>query len=315
MSAIDPQTQDVGQDSVYGYIPTDWICIIFVTLFSLATFVHGGLAIRYRLWWMFPTVIIAGIGEMLGWAARLWSSQDINNFNPFLMQITTTIISPTPLVAANFIILGALIKYLGPQYSRISPKWYMIIFCSADFVSLIIQAIGGATASQAFQSNKDPNPGGNIMLAGIVVQMVAISIYVTLATEFLIRHERKHPVHGREAAATPEIFKVPARNVKLMLIGLSASTIFIFIRAVYRTIELSDGWTGTIIHTQVLFNALDGAMITLAIYTMLFFHPGVLLLPLLKNPHGARGADTAQRTSQELEGGKATPVEMAVIEP
>ena len=69
----------------------------------------------------------------------------------------------------------------------------------------------------------------------------------------------------------------------------------------YRTIELADGWNGRIISTQVLFSAflpsqsfceltendtflsffftdvLDGAMITLAMYTMNFAHPGLLL--------------------------------------
>jgi hypothetical protein len=32
------------------------------------------------------------------------------------------IIAPTPLVAANFIILGRIIRRLGPQYSRLTPR-------------------------------------------------------------------------------------------------------------------------------------------------------------------------------------------------
>lgn len=38
-------------------------------------------------------------------------------------RISTTIIAPTPLVAANFVILGELIRRMGPQYSRLSPMW------------------------------------------------------------------------------------------------------------------------------------------------------------------------------------------------
>ena len=62
----------------------------------------------------------------------------------------------------------------------------------------------------------------------------------------------------------------------------------------YRTIELADGWNGRIISTQVYFSGLDltylvnailiiltdvldGAMVTLAIYTLNFAHPGFLL--------------------------------------
>lgn len=45
-------------------------------------------------------------------------------------RIVATIIAPTPLVAANFVILGLVINRLGSCYSRISPKWYTIVFCS-----------------------------------------------------------------------------------------------------------------------------------------------------------------------------------------
>lgn len=38
-------------------------------------------------------------------------------------RISTTIIAPTPLVAANFTLLGRIIALLGPQYSRLSARW------------------------------------------------------------------------------------------------------------------------------------------------------------------------------------------------
>lgn len=40
-------------------------------------------------------------------------------------RITMTIIAPTPLVAANFVILGRIIGILGTQYSRLGPKLCM----------------------------------------------------------------------------------------------------------------------------------------------------------------------------------------------
>lgn len=42
--------------------------------------------------------------------------------------------------------------------------------------------------------------------------------------------------------------------------------------------ELLDGWTGTIIREQPLFNLLDGMMIVLALITINFIHPGPLLV-------------------------------------
>lgn len=46
------------------------------------------------------------------------------------------------------------------------------------------------------------------------------------------------------------------RNMKVLICALVFNTTCLFIRAVYRVIELSDGWTGRIIHTQVYFSAL-----------------------------------------------------------
>jgi hypothetical protein len=39
-----------------------------------------------------------------------------------------------------------------------------------------------------------------------------------------------------------------------MVAGLAFSTLVIFIRSIYRTIELTDGWRGRIIQTQLYFS-------------------------------------------------------------
>ncbi|OSX62459.1 hypothetical protein POSPLADRAFT_1046756 [Postia placenta MAD-698-R-SB12] len=269
----------------YGYVPTEWICILFIVLFSLSAIVHAGQATYTRLFWLFPTICTAGILEIVGWSGRLWSSKNILAKSPYLMQIVTTIIAPTFLVAANFVILGQMIRRLGQCYSRISAKWYTIIFCSFDAIALIIQAVGGATAATAVDQNKNPNKrethadtqGGHIMLIGIVIQMFGITVYMALAAEFILRYLYDRPV--RASGDRPLAAFSFDRKHKLMLAGLTFSSICIYIRSVYRTIELANGWTGYIIHTQRYFDWLDGGMITLAMFTVNFFHPGFLLGP------------------------------------
>lgn len=51
----------------------------------------------------------------------------------------------------------------------------------------------------------------------------------------------------------------------------------VHLSSIYHIIELSTGWHGRIIQTEVYFNVLDGAMVILAIFTMNFAHPGRLL--------------------------------------
>ncbi|RDB16093.1 Uncharacterized protein C17G6.02c [Hypsizygus marmoreus] len=233
---------------------------MFLVLFSMSTIAHTGQATYSRMWWLLPTVTFCGILEILGWAARVWSSISPLLDTPFTIQITATIIGPTPLLAANFVILGKIIEHLGPTYSRLSPKWYAIVFCTGDVVSLVIQAIGGGLASSASENNEDPTLGGNIILAGISIQMAMISLYALCAIEFFVRYFKYAPV--RQLSFT---------------VGVSSPYDVPFLRAVYRTIELSDGWDGRIISTQVYFNVLDGAMIVLAMYTLNFAHPAYLL--------------------------------------
>ncbi|PIL26020.1 transporter [Ganoderma sinense ZZ0214-1] len=259
----------------YGYVPTEWICILFIALFAVSTIAHTVQAAHSRLWWLFLTAFMAGIGEILGWSARLWSSQNVYLRDPYIMQITTTIIAPTPLIAANFIILGQIIRRMGQKYSRVSARWYTIIFCTADIIALVIQALGGGSASTAIQNGRNPDTGGYIMLAGVSFQMAALVIYVVLASEFILRYAYDHPFprYGESTVAR----RRTDNKTKLMVLGLVLEAVFLFIRGIYRVVELSNGWTGKIITTEWLFVVFDGTMIVLAMLTINIFHPALLL--------------------------------------
>jgi len=284
----------------YHYIPTEYACAIFVTLYSISTLLHLFQSVKARLWWLLPTTVFAGVAEILGWSARLWSSKNPHILIPYEIQLTATILAPTPLVAANFIILGKIISRLGPRYSRLSPKLYTLVFCAFDVICLIVQAIGGASAASAVGKLQSPNNGGNIMLGGIVAQMISITVYVACAGEFFLRYFSDSPVRKVSPVDSTGTAggNVIDPNMKLMIIALIFDTTCIFIRSVYRTIELANGFTGRIISTQVYFNVLDGAMITLAIFTLNIAHPGLLL----KDPRAPSKAIVDQEQELDLEG-------------
>ncbi|KAJ3819839.1 RTA1 like protein [Lentinula raphanica] len=295
----------------YNYTPTEYVTIIFLVLFSVSLALHTGQAIYFRMWWAIPTMIFSGLLEVMGWSARFWSSQSPSLLSPYEMQLTCTILAPTPLLAGNFIILGSIIQQLGPKYSRISPWWYTIIFCSFDMISLLVQAVGGGMAATAVGKLQDPTPGGHIMLGGIAFQMATITVYILCALEFFFRYLGDKPLKRTQNSSSEskgqcfldhDIFEKKSSvsdslptlcdaqdhgdadrrgsmntKLRIMTIALALSTVLIFIRAIYRTIELTDGWSGRIISTQLYFNVLDGGMIVAAIYTMNIAHPGLLL--------------------------------------
>lgn len=100
--------------------------------------------------------------ELIGWASRTWAAKCPYNRDAFLSQIVTLIIAPVFFSAALYVLLGKLIRDLGRASSILSAKWYTIIFCTCDVVSLIIQAVGGAMASMA-DTNEQQDRGTNIM--------------------------------------------------------------------------------------------------------------------------------------------------------
>ncbi|CAE6413256.1 putative protein C17G6,02c [Schizosaccharomyces pombe 972h-] [Rhizoctonia solani] len=267
-----------GNDLPFNYVPTGWIGITFLALFGVTTAGHLLQALLLRTMYMLPTLVLCGICELLGWAGRYWGHVNPQNGDAFMMQITTTIIAPSFMTAAMFLILPKIISELGMEYSRMPPRLYSIVFISADVTALVIQAVGGAMASIA-DTLDGAERGGRIMLGGIIIQLVAVVLYTLLAIEFVVRFSLDRPARLKSASEQRKHagwIDVP-RGAVLMLIGLAIATLFIIIRSIYRTIELTDGWNGTIISTEKWFNWFDGAPIVVAMFTFNLFHPGFFL--------------------------------------
>ncbi|TFK26902.1 RTA1 like protein, partial [Coprinopsis marcescibilis] len=258
----------------HGYIPNQRSALIFLSLFALSTLLHTGQLVKKRTWFMIQTVVFCGVLETVGWASRLWMHHDPYSEISFNLQIVTLIIAPTPLLAANFVVFGRIITRLGYNYSRMRPRMYTIVFVSCDVLSLVVQAAGGAMAASA-EDLEGANMGANIMLGGIVFQLFVIVVYTVLALEYFVRYIQDRPT-SNNAPQIPEE-KALTKKIKIMLLAMAFNTICLFIRAIYRTIELAEGWRGRIIQTEIYFDVLDGAMIVLAIYTFNFAHPGWML--------------------------------------
>ncbi|KAF7321537.1 RTA1-like protein [Mycena kentingensis (nom. inval.)] len=283
---------DPSQIIPYGHIPHSGIAILFLTLFGISTIAHFAQAVHFRMWWLIPTACLCGIGEIIGWSGRYWSSQNPTASDPFMIQITCTIISPTPLIAVSFVLLSRLIERLGSCYSRLSPKAYTIIFVSSDITALFIQGAGGGIAASS-ETESGNQLGSNVMLAGIVVQFVALCAYIACGADFLRNYLTQRPVRAGQ-----ERGEFTAR-LKILVYALGFSTTVLFIRSVYRIVELADGWTGSIITTEAYFNALDGGMVVLAIYTLNIAHPGVML---------AAGKGSPDYIMQHLAGRSSTSI-------
>jgi len=255
----------------YGYKPSLAAGIAFCVLFTVTMTVHVAQAWYKKRWWCL-LFAIGALTELLGWAGRTWSAECPSNLNAFLMQITTLIIAPTFFTAAIYVILGRLIVIMGKETSPISATTYLWIFCGCDLISLVVQAVGGSMASQAAAATppRKSETGTNIMVGGIVFQMASITVFVFLFLEFL-RRTRK-----QRRSITAKIY---------LLVGASAfSCLMIYIRSIYRTVELLQGWSGYLITHEGYFIGLDAVLMFLAVVVFNFIHPG-WFLPTLAEQH------------------------------
>lgn len=76
------------RQTLYGYVPTEWVCALFIALFGFSTFIHIAQAAKvrtlddnswfmlnviyqYKLWWLYPTIVVGGVCEVLGWVGTM----------------------------------------------------------------------------------------------------------------------------------------------------------------------------------------------------------------------------------------------------
>ncbi|KAL4080107.1 RTA1 like protein-domain-containing protein [Scleroderma yunnanense] len=247
---------------------------------TLGIVIHVWQSIKFRMWWALPTLVVSGTLEILGWSSRLWLSKSPLALTPYEIQLVGTILGPTPLVAATFVILGKIINTLGSQYSRLSSKLYTILFLSVDCVCLIIQGVGGAIAANAVSQGMDPGRGGNIMLGGIVTQMVCILFFVGCGVEFFVRVHSRTPVRILAAPTTLKRGGLSLRdiNMKTMIATLGFMTMCFLVRS----ISVCDGYLLALILLTIFIDVCDGGMIVLAMYALNIAHPGFLLRKRLR---------------------------------
>lgn len=268
--------------------------IFFLAAFVVAFVAHFALMIPLRYWY-FSTALYLGCGcEFAGYIGRVASVGDYSNVNTFLLQFICLTLAPAFIAGGVYYLIGYLCLVYGPHFSPLRPRWYSYIFICCDVLSLVIQALGGGIAAVALNEHKSSDTGTHIMLAGIAFQVVSMSLFIVLYFWFLYR------VHfGLEekpyAPTLKNWWTVVIMNLKIEELdhmwdpntsyvrrrkwfrynqfAILFSILFVYIRCVYRVVELAQGWTGYLITHEEYVLTLDGMMILLASFTLLFLHP------------------------------------------
>ncbi|KZF23050.1 parasitic phase-specific protein PSP-1 [Xylona heveae TC161] len=262
--------------SYYNYLPSRAANGVFDGLFALSLGLYISQAIISRSFIGFSIAMICGcILEVLGYVGRLMSNSNPFNENGFLMQIVCLTIAPAFLAAGIYLCLSRIVHIFGAENSRLKPRSYPRIFIPCDVISLVLQAIGGGTASSESHQHKSTKTGDHIMLAGLAFQVFTLALFIVLCTDFAIRTLGRMRRLGSAEALDPTHARLRGSwKFRGFLVALALSTLCIFIRSIYRVAELAEGWEGALIKNQNLFIGFEGAIISLAVLVLNVFHPG-----------------------------------------
>jgi hypothetical protein len=261
--------------SLYGgLIPSHSANLAGIILYAIAWAYHTVVGIYYKQWWFFIAWFIGCGLETAGYVGRFESSTDITNMNDFLVQIICLTLAPAFFMGGVYYLLAKLAMVYGPEFSLLKPMHYSLIFIICDLISIVIQAAGGGLAAIAVENNKNTAPGTHVMVAGMAFQVCSMVTFILLFGHFMYR------VYTNEGKRqfNPDYTHLRSKlSFRLLPFAMSWCVLCVFIRCVYRVIELSEGWTGFLIVNERFFLVLDGLFIYLGVLGLSFVHPGFAL--------------------------------------
>lgn len=116
----------------------------------------------------------------------------------------------------------------SPSYSIIRPTWLTKLFVGGDILCFVVQG-GGAGILVASNDAAGFKRGENIILGGLILQLVIFGVFVIVAW---VWHRR---LSARPTAASADV------SWKKLIIILYAASICIAVRNIFRAVEYAMG--------------------------------------------------------------------------
>ncbi|KAK9419701.1 putative Sphingoid long-chain base transporter RSB1 [Seiridium unicorne] len=255
--------------SVFQYRPSLAANGAFIGLFFVVGVLHAVLGFRWKTWFFGWSMILGSIMEIVGYVGRILLHENPFSFVAFMMQIICVTCAPVFYCAGIYVTIAQTVMTLNPKLSRFNPKLYYWGFIICDLISLVLQATGGALSTK---SSGDDSFANDIALAGLSFQVFTLVLCCSLLADYLTRYfysTRFGSVNNR---------------LKIFLCFLGLSILLILARCAYRVMELSEGYSGDLIHDETLFIALEGVLVVCAVFALCIGHPGLgLKEPVEKN--------------------------------
>lgn len=293
------------EENLYGQYLNRGGNVFYLALYFIFTLFFTGAAIRSKYHWFNITFICGFILETLGFLGRILSFVDDTNVNYYLMQYVSLTLAAAFFMAGVYFLFAQNVVIHGRQYLVLKPMWYSYFFICADVTSLVVQALGGGVALAETNSHKSGAVGSWIMFGGMIIQVVSMTIFIIFWCDFLTRLYFKesqnvsidHPLkvkgikswlrcflNTKSAQSYKMLVLDPYYNPKYLQIrqrklvtyyplAISVAVLAIYIRCIYRVVELKEGINGYLATHEVYLMVLDALMIAIVGFVFVGFHP------------------------------------------
>lgn len=217
--------------TVYGYYPNLGANAFFCASFAVFTIAQLVLGIRYKTWtWMIATVVGCAM-ESIGYGGRIMMNRNPFDGGGFKMQIVCLILAPSLLSASIDLTLKHVVIVFGTEKSRIRPNLYTWVFIGLDVASILIQAIGGAIAASGEENRSLLDIGNNLMLVGIIVQVVQLIAFALVTIDYVLRTRKAY----RDKPLPPlGAYYIRSKRFRWFCYAVTGAFSAILIRCIYR---------------------------------------------------------------------------------
>ena len=172
----------------------------------------------------------------MGYIGRTAATNATDELMPYIIQSVFLLVPPSLFATSVYMVLGRIMRALGPageECSIIKVRWLTTIFVIGDVFAFLVQASGAGLMA----AGDDPTVGENIVVAGLIIQILFFGLFVAAAVLFHVRYERYLSV-SHSLSSTQNLVRFPWTKMLTMLYVVSA---LILVRCIFRIIEYITG--------------------------------------------------------------------------
>ncbi|KAL6693194.1 RTA1 like domain-containing protein [Trichoderma pleuroticola] len=254
----------------YGFYPRWEDNAAFAIAFGLTTCAHLAQAITLKK--PFCWVIIMGaLWECFCFILRTLGAKDQQNSTYVTLSTLLFLLAPLWINAFAYMVVSRLIYFLHPKQTslRIPARWLAKGFVTADIISFIVQAAGGALMADQ-HSTENASLGRKIYMAGVGSQLFFVLIFVVVVTSFY-----------RQVSFDIRTGTLKNRNrwIRHLILVIFLVLVLIVERITFRLIEFSGGVSSSneILRHEAYQLYLDALPMLLALASLNLVHPGIVL--------------------------------------